>query len=376
MTACQEYVKKNAFQWLNDLSPSENIVLKSIVELTNNIKTEAYFCQKKIAQQFHYHEKQIYRATRKFTDLGIIKKDHWIEDGQIVGTYIKATDFFMIPHVRSALYAFYGIAQEFLTKFGMLHRENVPSYNTLKSKSNIQVDTLSKLVSLYNPSGPDSSLLEYTSQKKVGVGKKMNENLARKVLKIESALIERGEKVAHIDTAKLMAFGEECLDYASLQMKHSKPKMPFNFFLRLCFDFNRNNNREPDFALADHVRANRLLDPYRPSVRDSLSQAKISRSVRTDMGQKSTTYAEQIQERANIQKTIDDKSRANLEAAIERKRAQYKPLNPDEKVKVDKSNPFMEMIIKGQIKALSEYEWDSEDAQRIRQNLADWGIPL
>lgn len=376
MIACQEYIKKNTFQWINDLSPSENIVLKSIVQLTNNIKTEAYFCQKDLARQFDYEQKQIYRATRKFFDVGIIKKDHWIEDGKIIGTYIKATNFFMIPHVRDALYAFFGIAQEFLTKFGMLHRENVPSYKNLKSKSNIQVSTPSKIGYLYNPSGPDSSLLEYTTQKKVGVGKEMNENLARKVLKIESALIERGEKLCNIDTAKLVAFGEECLDYASLQMKHSKPKLPFNFFLKLCFDFSRNNNREPRFDLADHVRSNKLLDPYRPSVQASLTQSKIAQQVRPDMGQKSTTYEDGIRERANIQKLSDDKYKSNLEGAIERQRAKYKPLTAVEKNKVDRSNPFMEMIIKAQIKALDQYPWDSEDAQRIRNNLAEWGIPL
>lgn len=203
----------------------------------------------------------------------------------------------------------------------------------------------------------------------------MNENHVRKVLLVEAALVERGEKQADIDTAKLMAFSEACLDYASRQMRHAKPKLPFNYYLKLCFDWSKDNNTSPNFELADRVRGEDLLKPYRPAIRASIKQQLANKETARTAAYKQT-YEDSLRERADTQRRIDEKAKANLEAAVERKRATYRVLTPEEKLKVDHQNPYLAIVIKAQIEALRKLEWGSDEAEAIRKNLNDWGVPL
>jgi hypothetical protein len=378
MTVSQASVRKNTLEFLKRLPLSKFLVLRELNYRSYRYGNKVEVCQTILAQQIGYEKKSVYRATDEFVNLGIITKETITKKGWNSATLITFTDFFSIHGVRAALGKYFGCVTQLLSKFKRIHIDSVHTLLKNKSNKNLQISSPSLNVSLtLNPAGPDRNLsfLDCISQEKGDVGEKMNENHIRKVLLVEAALVKRGEKQEEIDTAKLMAFSEACLDYASRQMRHAKPKLPFNYYLKLCFDWSRDNNTEPNFKLADQVRGEDLLKPYRAAVVDSIKQQLADKSTARTAAVKQT-YEDQIRERADIQRRVDEKAKVILDAAVERKRATYRVLTPEEKMKVDHSNPFMAIVIKAQIEALRKLEWGSDEAEAIRKNLNDWGVPL
>lgn len=129
----------------------------------------------------------------------------------------------------------------------------------------------------------------------------MNEVTIRKILDIERALVARGESLDTMDTEKLAAFSEECLDVVSLRMKKAHPKQPFAFFMHLCMQWCKENNQEPVFAKADALRQLNLLAKFRAA-----RPAGIAQQIKTVGEQKKYDYSQQVRQDMQREKQAYD----------------------------------------------------------------------
>jgi hypothetical protein len=362
MIICQD--KSQLFSLIQSLTNNARLVLKAITIRVNRYGNGVRISVKHLARELGCCTKTVSRAIRLFYDLGIIQKENIVKAGWIQCLRITLTEFFSREGVRVAMYSLLGFATTFLIDIKMLFPVKSPLCVILRIKN-------------LNPAGRKVRDLErdcISKQKKAGVVKKMTENLARKVLCIEAALLERGEGADMIDTPKLLAFSERCLDNAAKEMKLASPKYPFRYYLKLCFDYAKDNGEKPDYELSDMVRSDGLLDPYRQAVRDSLAQKKAV-TARYGLAHKKT-YAEEIKERNDIQRRVDEESRKRSEEVMKRKQAQWKPLTPEEKSRTNIDNPFFALLFKSQIDRLKNIEWESDEALAIRKELGEWGSPL
>ncbi len=253
-TPCQQYILQYPTQLVYDLTDSELTVLDRILFYVARYGNTIQFNQ---------------------TYFGLIL----IKQRRIGCGILSITNYFSLPRVRAILSRFFNAYPVFKIGISMLLSEYVTAYKNKTSSP----DPARRLFRI----GLNRSAVNKAYQRS---DKKVNEVTIRKILDIERALVARGESLDTMDTEKLAAFSDECLDSVSMQMKKAHPKQPFAFFMHLCMKWCKENNQEPIFAKADALRQLNLLSKFRAS-----RPASIAEQIKAKEPQRNS-YSQQVRD--------------------------------------------------------------------------------
>ena len=274
-TISQADILKNPAQLLYNLTDSEFVVIQKILFYVAHYGNYIDFNQLYLSEQQGFTRQTANRAVAKFKKLGLVL----IKRRRIGCGILSITNYFSLPRVRAAIAHFFSAYPVFRINVSMLLSEYVSS------------------VRIKDTPDPDRRLFRIAlNRRSVNEAyqksdKKVNEVTIRKILDIERALVARGESLETMDTEKLAAFPEECLDEVSLRMKKSQPKQPFGFFMHLCMEWCKQNNQEPVFAKADALRQLNLLAKFREKSRPAGIRDQIKAKE-----PKRESYSQQVQE--------------------------------------------------------------------------------
>lgn len=367
-SVCQGYILKYPQNAIQGFSPVEFRVLDIIINRISCYGNHIPIDQIQIAKTMGCARETVCRAFKKFRDLGLIVTTRRFNQSCLV----SITNFFSFPRIRAAIAHLFTRYPLFKVSLSMLLVEIV----TLDLKNK---DTKSKIL---NPEKKDiyislKSRVSYTRARPNSVKKERKmakiDLLVEKVRKIEAALVARGTKEV-IDRYKFFLFSEECLDFASKRMVHSKPSKPFAYFLDLCFSWCKENNREIDTGMYEFMRSTGLFDNKKPvyAERPIRQQLQTGSYVSSDFGAKNQSYEMELRRHAELQKERDRKAKANFEAY--KARHPVKLLNQEEKDLTNKENPFLKIMIEAGKKRLLQLDPESQDAEIIRNELVSWGV--
>lgn len=347
---CQAYAIKYAGQYVKGFPYVPFHTLRRIFELVHRHGNGTTICQELIAKEIGCSSKSVYRAFALFRRLGWILTKRRFNNS----CYVTLTKFFTFPTVRQALsriFKYY--PQTILTPF-LLLTGNVPieDYGSNPDRTGyLEVFSI------------EVSSTKGVKKRPRGVSE-VDQNAVRKVLSIEETLIKRGELRENMDVEKLAGFPEECLDAALAKMRTAKVKEPFRFFMHLCWKWCTDNNREPNFAVADYLREHDILSKYR-----ALSKPGPARTGYVNKQGDGKAYIKQ--EIETIAKKQEEHSKSNL--ANYQRRNTVKAID---KTTVNPNTPLMkEMFNLGQIMLdKMEDQW-SPEAMILRREFEEWGIP-
>jgi len=274
-TPCQQYILQYPTQLVYDLTDSELTVLDRILFYVARYGNTIQFNQTYFGEQQGFTRQTANRAIAKFKKLGLIL----IKQRRIGCGILSITNYFSLPRVRAILSRFFNAYPVFKIGISMLLSEYVTAYKNKTSSP----DPARRLFRI----GLNRSAVNKAYQRS---DKKVNEVTIRKILDIERALVARGESLDTMDTEKLAAFSDECLDSVSMQMKKAHPKQPFAFFMHLCMKWCKENNQEPIFAKADALRQLNLLSKFRAS-----RPASIAEQIKAKEPQRNS-YSQQVRD--------------------------------------------------------------------------------
>ena len=272
----QQYILKYPAQLVSDLTEAEYTVLDTALAAVAHHGNGLLFNQTYLGEREGFTRQTANRAISKFKKLGLVM----VKQRRQGCAYLSITNYFSYPLVRAAISHKFTKYPRFQIRLSMLLSEYVSSDKTKKTSS----------------PDPDRQLfrigLNRSNENERGSNrdKKVNEVTIRKILDIERALVARGESLEAMDTEKLAAFPEECLDAVSLRMKKAHPKQPFGFFMHLCMQWCKENNQEPVFAKADALRQLNLLAKFR-----TVRPAGIAEQIKAKEPQR-VNYSQQVQE--------------------------------------------------------------------------------
>jgi hypothetical protein len=281
----QQYILKHPTQFISDLTNAEYTVLNTALASVAHYGNGVLFNQTYLGEREGFTTRTVNRAVAKFKKLGLFI----VKQRREGCAYLSITNYFSFPLVRIAISHMFSKYPAFRIRLSMLLSEYV-------------------LTEKRETSCPDSQLFRIglnrisENERRANRDKKVNEVTIRKILDIERALVARGESLETMDTEKLAAFSEECLDSVSAQMKKAHPKKPFGFFLHLCMQWCKENNQEPVFAKADALRQLNLLAKFREKSRP----ASISEQIKTAGEQKKPDYAQQVRQEMQRERQAAD----------------------------------------------------------------------
>jgi hypothetical protein len=346
---CQEYAIKFPTQFINGFTYVEHSVLKIILESIARYGNGIIINQTVMASKIGCAVRSVGRAVRKFKDIGLLLVKQQFNKP----AYMSLTNYFSFPLVRQALMRIFKTFPMFMINVSMLLSGNVLFKERV---TNPDRTGYLEVISIEVPSTK-------VGKKGPRVGVEVDQFAVRKILSIEEALIKRGERREEMDIEKLAGFPVECLDSSIARMRTAKVKEPFNFFMHLCWKWSKENNREPNFVVADYLRDNGILAKYRA----------LSKPDRPGYAYKAkeTERVIDTQESKNIESRQNAKSVENLKAYQSRH-----PVKLVDKSTVNMQSGLMQQVFKlGQVKLdAMEDQW-SPEAMVIRKEFESWGFP-
>jgi hypothetical protein len=336
-------------------------LLFSVAHHGNGIR----FNQTELAKEIGCTVRSVGRALRKILDAGFCYSKRGRPN---TPSQFFLTDLLNNPRVRETLHTFYSVIPNF--KINTRFKAIILSVKMLLSGYVSYV----KEKEYPDPDPVRTGYLEpvliYVPRTKAYKkrAKVVNQDTVRKVLDIERVLIGRGERLENMDSEKMAGFPEECLDASVLKMRTAKVKEPFRFFMHLCWKWCTENNREPNFAVSDHLREHDILAKYRALEKPGRAGVKKPGSNTKEFAHPSNFEAEKHK---STEQRINEQSKANL-ADYQARRPVVPPLD---KKRFTKDHPLMAICIKVSLRMLSEMEdqW-SPDALVIRKELDEWGV--